>query len=247
MDRERFADAVRRMAGERQRSGIGTLGEKTVHAVLKEYYGGGDESKEISVGGFVADAVCGEGIIEIQTRALYRLERKLAALLPLCRVTVVYPVEEEKYLITVEPDSGEFISRRRSPKRVNIWHGIAELYGIRTHLCDDSLTVRMPLLTVEEYRTPAEGTGRRRRAKKLDRVPASLNGEIVLRNVRDYAALLPKELCGSFTSKELAKACRISADTAGRCIGTLAAAGVIEESGKSGRYKLWKRTAAADM
>lgn len=226
------------MTGSRERSGIGTLREKTVHAVLKEYYGGGEESKEISVGSFVADVVSEAGVIEIQTRSLYRLERKLTALLPLCRVTVVYPLEKETYLLTIDPESGELLSRRKSPKKTGLWQGIAELYGIREHLKDEHLTIRFPLLTVEETRLPAAGRGRC--AKKLDRIPTALNDETILRNVGDYIDLLPKALPDSFTSAELAKLCKTNAETARRCIGTLKAVGALQECGKRGRCKLWK-------
>ena len=240
MDKMRFAEARRKLLEKPQSKGIGTLSEKTVHAVLKEYYGGGEENKEIPLGGFVADVVSEDGVIEIQTRALYRLERKLEALLPLCRVTVVYPIEARKYLLDIDPDSGELISKRLSPKRVKIWHGIAELYGIRKFLGDENLTVRFPVLTVEETRIRA--AEKKRRADKIDKLPADMTEEVVIRRKEDIAALLPEELPDGFTSAEFAKLCRINADTAGKCIRVLSVMGIITECGKQGRCKLWKKT-----
>ena len=240
MDKMRFAEARRKLLEKPQSKGIGTLSEKTVHAVLKEYYGGGEENKEIPLGGFVADVVSEDGVIEIQTRALYRLERKLEALLPLCRVTVVYPIEARKYLLDIDPDSGELISKRLSPKRLKIWHGIAELYGIRKFLGDENLTVRFPVLTVEETRIRA--AEKKRRADKIDKLPAEMTEEIVIRRKEDIAALLPEELPDGFTSAEFAKLCRINADTAGKCIRVLSVMGIITECGKQGRCKLWKKT-----
>ena len=240
MDKMRFAEARRKLLEKPQSKGIGTLSEKTVHAVLKEYYGGGEENKEIPLGGFVADVVSEDGVIEIQTRALYRLDRKLEALLPLCRVTVVYPIEARKYLLDIDPDSGELISKRRSPKRLKIWHGIAELYGIRKFLGNENLTVRFPVLTVEETRIRA--AEKKRRADKIDKLPADMTEEVVIRRKEDIAALLPEELPDGFTSAEFAKLCRISADTAGKCIRVLSVMGIITEYGKQGRCKLWKKT-----
>lgn len=236
----RFAEARRKLLEKPQSKGIGTLSEKTVHAVLKEYYGGGEENKEIPLGGFVADVVSEDGVIEIQTRALYRLERKLEALLPLCRVTVVYPIEARKYLLDIDPDSGELISKRLSPKRVKIWHGIAELYGIRKFLGDENLTVRFPVLTVEETRIRA--VEKKRRADKIDKLPSEMTEEVVIRRKEDIAALMPEELPDGFTSAEFAKLCRINADTAGKCIRVLSVMGIITECGKQGRCKLWKKT-----
>ena len=39
MDQKRFEEAKRKIIGvDRQRLGIGTLSEKTVHAIFKDYY-----------------------------------------------------------------------------------------------------------------------------------------------------------------------------------------------------------------
>ena len=236
----RFAEARRKLLESPQSKGIGTLAEKTVHAVLKEYYGGGEENKEIPLGGFVADVVSEDGVIEIQTRALYRLERKLEALLPLCRVTVVYPIEDRKYLLDIDPDSGELVSRRLSPKRVKIWHGIAELYGIRKYLGNDNLTIRFPVLTVEETRI--RGAEKKRRADKIDKIPLEMTAEVVIRRKEDMAELLPVNLPDGFTAAEFAKLCRVNADTAGKCIRVLSVMGIITECGKQGRCKLWRKT-----
>ncbi|MBO5558102.1 hypothetical protein [Ruminococcus sp.] len=236
MDSVRFDEALKKMTAEHPRQGIGTLGEKTVHAVLKEYYGGGDESKEIKVGGFVADCVCEAGVVEIQTRQLYRLDRKLAAFLPVCRVTVVFPVEREKTIITVDEESGELISRRRSPKHVTVYHAIAQLYGIRQHLADDNLTVRLPVLSVEEFRSANKKRGH---TAKLDRVPTAMSDEIVLTRPEDYAALLPASLPDVFTSAELAKLCHIDRDSARQVIGVLKQLQLVSESGRRGRSKLF--------
>ena len=235
MDSHRFNEALKKMTAAHPRQGIGTLGEKTVHAVLKEYYGGGDESKEIKVGGFVADCVCEDGVVEIQTRQLYRLDRKLAALLPVCRVKVVFPIEKDKTIITVDEESGELISRRRSPKHVTVYHAIAQLYGIRQHLADENLTVRLPVLSVEEFRSANKKRGR---TAKLDRVPTAMSDEIVLARPEDYAALFTP-LPDVFTSAELAKNCHIDRESARRVIGVLKQLQLVTESGRRGRSKLF--------
>lgn len=240
MDRVRFEEARQKLIASHERKGIGTLGEKTVHAVLKEYYGGGDESKEISIGGFVADAVSEDGIIEIQTRQLFRLDKKLTVLLPLCRVNIVHPIEAVKYLLTIDPDSGELISKRKSPKKLNVWHGIAELYGLRKHLNDENLTVRFPVLTVEETRLPASGKGRRRRCPKIDKIPCEMTEEYVLRTKEDYTALIPAGLRDNFTAAEFAGLCGTDIDTARCCLNIMMTLGAVEEFGKEGRRKLWK-------
>ena len=90
MDQARFL-AAREAALRRTRGGqgIGTLAEKALHAALKAYYEPDAESREIALGGFVADIVGEEGIIEIQTRGFDRLCGKLEVFLEAARVTVV--------------------------------------------------------------------------------------------------------------------------------------------------------------
>ena len=108
MDRERFQEArqkaLLRTKGE---SGIGTLSEKTLHAALKAYCEPDTESREIALGGYIADIVGEEGIIEIQTRGFERLRDKLDAFLEFARVTVVYPIVKQRWLCWVDPQTGE--------------------------------------------------------------------------------------------------------------------------------------------
>lgn len=88
----RFTAAKERIIGKnRERNGIGTLSEKTVHAVLKHYYAPDESQHEIPVEGCVADIFNGKEIIEIQTRSFDRMRPKLERFLPLYPVTIVYP------------------------------------------------------------------------------------------------------------------------------------------------------------
>lgn len=58
MDTERFLQARKEALGRvGGAGGIGTLSEKALHAALKSYYEPDFESREVKVGGFVADIV----------------------------------------------------------------------------------------------------------------------------------------------------------------------------------------------
>ena len=93
MDRERFAEICERYRNRaRERAGIGTLGEKTLHAVLKDYFQEDTQFQEFTVDGYVADVVRGGEVVEIQTRDLYRLAPKISTFLVENRVTVVHPI-----------------------------------------------------------------------------------------------------------------------------------------------------------
>ena len=65
IDELRFEAAKNRVIGiNRERQGIGTLSEKTVHAVLKNYYAPDTDMHEIPIENFVADIFTGTEIME---------------------------------------------------------------------------------------------------------------------------------------------------------------------------------------
>ena len=67
MDQKRFEEAKRKIIGvDRQRLGIGTLSEKTVHAIFKDYYEPDEDHQEIPIENYVADIYKDGEIIEIQ-------------------------------------------------------------------------------------------------------------------------------------------------------------------------------------
>ena len=83
---------------DRRKNGIGTLGEKTLHAVLKYYFEPYEDNQEIKLGKYIADIVGENGVIEIQTQNFNALRKKLENFLEFCDVTVVYPIAKIKYL-----------------------------------------------------------------------------------------------------------------------------------------------------
>lgn len=77
MDCNRFQQACRQARESlRGQNGIGTIGEKTLHAALKAYYEPDAESHEIKIGRYIADIVGENGIIEIQTQSFDKLRKK---------------------------------------------------------------------------------------------------------------------------------------------------------------------------
>ena len=68
-DEKAFEAAKKKIIGvDRQRFSIGTYGEKTVHAILKNYYEPDEDHQEIPIDNYVADIYRDGQIIEIQTR-----------------------------------------------------------------------------------------------------------------------------------------------------------------------------------
>ena len=70
-------------------NGIGTLKEKTLHAVLKNFYEPDTACQEIKIDRFVADIQRGGEVIEIQTRNFNSMRKKLDKFLELYPVTIV--------------------------------------------------------------------------------------------------------------------------------------------------------------
>ena len=91
-DYEAFVNAKDKIIGKAHNNkGIGTLSEKTLHAVLKLYYEPDEDKHEVAMSGYYADIYNDKGIIEIQTRQLNKLRDKLSVFLQDYHVTVVYP------------------------------------------------------------------------------------------------------------------------------------------------------------
>ena len=75
--RERFEYALEQVVGKTHiRDGIGTLSEKTVHAVLKYYYEPDSSHHEIPLEKSVADVFTGAEVIEIQTKRIVSFKAK---------------------------------------------------------------------------------------------------------------------------------------------------------------------------
>lgn len=225
-----------------EQNGIGTLAEKTVHAVLKNYYAPNEAWHEQRVAGFVADAFTGSEIFEIQTRNFNTLRRKLEAFLPLYDVTVVYPVSHTKYLRYIDPATGEITPPRKSPKPGREYQIFPELYRIKPYLNHEHLHIRIALLDVEEYRfLDGWSANKKKGASKSDALPLEFYQEIVLDSVADYIKLLPDNLPETFSTKDYKKTARVSQSLAAVALNILLAANVVERVGKQGNLYLYRR------
>ena len=245
--RERFAYALEQVVGkDHVRDGIGTLSEKTVHAVLKYYYEPDSSHHEIQLEKSVADIFTGDEVIEIQTRALYRLKPKLDKFLPFYPVTVVYPISYDKWVCWINEETGEITQKRKSPKKGNPYLAFKELYTIRNFLQDPNFHVRLVLMDMEEYRIlNGWSKDKKRGGERFDRLPLRLEDEVVLDSARDYLQLLPLELAEEFTSADFAKLVKIPRQLAGTVLLVLWQLGLVERVGKVGNRYLYRVAANA--
>lgn len=241
MDEELFKEACDKIIGRRQGlRGIGTLGEKTVHAVLKYYYAPEEKYHEVRIGNFIAD-ICKEGeIIEIQTRHFHTMREKLDYFLQDYEVTIVYPVPHIKYLRWVDPETGEIRPARKCPKKGNIYNIIPELYKIKPYLSNEHLHFILIFLDIEEYRIlDGWSKDKKKGSTKTDKIPTSLVAEWRIDTQEDFLNFLPDDLPEKFTSKDVSALCKIPLQTASTLLHILFDLKLIDRIGKTGNAYLY--------
>ena len=158
---------------------IGELNERSLHRALKARYAVPGSIMEQAVDGFVADVVIGGRIVEIHTGPFSPLKKKLPRLLERFAVTLVYPVAQDRYIVTMPagvdargvPDTTDTpntpdvptapntpdvpgaliapIRRRKSPKHDSVFTVFDGLTSIPTLLDHPNLTIDV-VMTVEE-------------------------------------------------------------------------------------------------
>lgn len=241
MDKKAFEEAKKKIIGlDRQRFGIGTLSEKTLHAILKNYCEPDEDRQEIPIGGFVADIYADGEITEIQTRQFDKLRGKLSAFLPLYPVTIVYPIPRETTIIWIDAESGELVRKRKSPVKGSPYTVFPELYRIKMFLKDPNIRLRLILLDVEEYKLlHSQGRGRRRKASRYDRIPTALVQELEIGRPEDFMQFVPPELEEGFTSKDFARAAHISVSLAQTVLNILYHMETVDRIGKEGQSYLY--------
>lgn len=223
------------------RDGIGTLAEKTIHALLKLYIEPDTTCHEQAVAGFVADILNEEGVTEIQTGGFDRLRRKIDAFTPDYPLTVVYPVPAKKYLCWFDAETGELVSRRRSPKQGRATDVLKELYKIRPWLLEPGLKLHLYLMDLEEHRI-LDGWDRHRKkgSTRVDRLPETLDRVIRFEAPEDYLGLLPEGLPEIFRTKDVQALGGMTAKQAFIALRVLQDFGLVSRVGKDGRAHLYQ-------
>lgn len=232
---------AREQAEQRARgAGIGTLREKSLHAVLKHWLEPDAARHEVAMDGYVADIFDGQRITEIQTGSLKALCPKLEALLAAWPVTVVHPVVHRKSLIWVDPADGTASTPHKSPKTGGAWDCLPELYAAMPLLGHPRLTIRVLLLDMDEMRL-RDGWDRegKRGSHRIDRLPTAVVGETVLRGPGDLIQLLPPGLPEPFTSRDFGRAAHMHGRRLTAAISLLYKYDIIQRVGKSGNAYLY--------
>lgn len=175
--------------------------------ILKFYFEPDEKCHEIKTNGYIVDVKNGDGITEIQTRGMSRLIPKLEHLLPEHRITVVYPLEYNKYIRWIDRESGEISERRKSPKTATVFDSVWEFYNIRRFIGDKNLSLKLVFLSVEEFRYKnAEAFGRLKKKVRAERIPMSLERVVEINSAEDFRIFVPDGLCEEFTAADFNRA-----------------------------------------
>jgi len=249
MDKQAFQTACEKIIDkQRTQNGIGTLGEKTLHAVLKLYFEPSEANHEVKIGPFVADIVTDKGIIEIQTRNFNQLRKKLAAFLEEFPVTVVYPIPHIKWLLWIDEASGTVTQKRKSPKQGRLYDAVFELYRIKPLLDHPNLRLCFVFIDLEEYRyLNGWSRDKKRGSTRCDRIPVDIVEEVTINSPADYTKFLPEVFPQPFTSKDFQKAARTSLSAAQQTLHILHHLGIVKRVGKQRKLYLYERMEYAEM
>jgi hypothetical protein len=220
---------------------IGTLSEMSLHAALKEWYGRDQDRFEAEVDGHIIDIVRGPQLIEIQTRHLYAMRKKLKRLLPHHPLHIIHPIHREKWIVR-QSAAGEPISRRKSPKRGQIADIFYELVRIHSWLTHANLTLEAVLTQEEEIlRNDGQGSWRRRGWSIHDRRLLTVVERRRFDKLADFCAVLPPDLPDPFTNADLAAALNCRTNLAQKITYTLRHIDGLAQVGKRGRAHLYQR------
>lgn len=214
---------------------IGGLNESPLHAALKRALAPPGARFEVELDGFVVDAVCDGLLIEVQTRHVGALRRKLAILLDAHPVRLVVPVAAERWIVRRGEDGCQ-VSRRRSPRRADLLDALASLVGIPALLDHPNLEVEAVLTRDEETREHRPGAAWRRRGwVTVERRLLAVLERHPMRGARAWLAALPSGLEEPFTTADIALRKPSRRTVAQRAAFVLREAGVLASSGRVGR------------
>ena len=217
------------------------MNEHSLHSEIKKWYSRPGDSFERRVDGFIIDIVRGTLLIEVQTGNFSAIKKKLAALIENHEVRLVYPIPELKYLVQVD-NSGEVISRRKSPKRGKLVDLFLELVSIPTFISEENFSLEVLMIEEEEIRcNDGKGSWRRRGASIKDRRLLRVTGSISFRSERDFLRFLPVDMGVLFTNRKLARDSGISISLAQRITYCLRKNGIIIRTRRIGKEMEFQR------
>ncbi|MGD8211986.1 MAG: hypothetical protein PVF32_19140 [Desulfobacterales bacterium] len=184
---------------------IGTLGEKSLHAALKQWYRQSGDLLEEMVDGFHIDIVRRKLLIEIQTTNFSSIRNKLTKLIKMHCVRLVYPIAQEKWIVRLAADGITQLGRRKSPKKGNLFHLYQELVRIPELIKSRNFSLEVLLIREEEIRCDdGRGSWRRKGWSIADRRFLEVVHRHIFKKPADFLTIIPEKLSDPFSTQDLA-------------------------------------------
>lgn len=188
------------------------------------------------MGRYRIDAVRDDELIEVQCASLSAIRDKCRDLLQRHPLRVVKPVVMRTRIAKIKKPGGPVTSRRLSPKRGTPLDIFEELIYFTRVFPHDNLTIEVPMIHIEQFRTPAKR--RRRRGRKDYKVQdvklESIEATLELRLPSDLLDLIHLPAAKkSFNTADLARAIDRPRWVAQQIAYVLRKTGAIDSSGRN--------------
>lgn len=220
--------------------GIGVRNEKSLHAALKQWYAQPGDQAEVQVDGYFIDLVRDRELIEIQTRNLGALRRKLNVLLEHHPVRLVYPIAQEKWIVRKTGSGKKVLGRRKSPKVGRLADLFRELVSIPELINHPNLTLEIALIQEEEVRhADGQGSWRRRGQSVHDHKLIQVLETVTFERKESFLRFLPDGLEQPFSNKSLTERIGGSIHATRQMTYCLKKMGLIQQVGKNGNQHLF--------
>ncbi|MEM9483748.1 MAG: hypothetical protein AAGA83_08655 [Cyanobacteria bacterium P01_F01_bin.116] len=222
------------------RSGIGLLNEKPLHASLKQWYAQPGDQFEVAVDGFVIDIVRDDQLLEIQTGNFAAIKSKLTKLVRSHPIRVIYPIAQEKWIVKLSNDVEQANTRRKSPKKGRVEDVFWEMVSLPQLVSNRNFSLEVLMIQEEEVRRFKEKRRWRRNGWCTEeRRLLNVVERRLLKKPADWLAFLPEGM-ETFTTKDIADAIDIRRELAQKMAYSLRKARLIERIGKRGRGNLYR-------
>ena len=215
--------------------------EYSLHSEIKQWYKDPRDQLETKLDDFIIDILRENLLIEIQTGNFSAIKKKLIKLLRNNnQVRLVYPIAKLKWIVHISK-SGEFVRRRKSPKKGRLTDLFNELVHAPSLIKDRNFSLEILLIEEEEVRcNDGKGSWRRRGSSVKDRKLLNVFDRIVFENEKDFLKFLPQERDNTFTNKNLAWKLGISVTLAQKITYCLRKMGAISIAGKKKNQLLFQ-------
>ena len=220
---------------------IGLLNEKSLHSALKQWYARPGDLLESPLDGYVVDILRGQHVIEIQTGNFASIRRKMRDLSCRHRVTLIYPIAHERWIVQLPHTQPGAIMRRKSPKRQAMNQLFAELVSFPDLLNCPNFSIEVVAIQEEQLRRYDRRWRNRRTWRIVERRLLSVLERVVFDTPSDLWQLIPRTLPDPFETSHLASELGQSRLFAQKIAYCLRRSGVITAIGKRGNSVIYCR------